>query len=68
MQLMPSMSSNLEAENGVVRFCPPIPATKLVEWVDPEHDMGIFAARKFCRQLRWLYCNCFALLKLILLQ
>ncbi|KAJ5430492.1 hypothetical protein N7491_007508 [Penicillium cf. griseofulvum] len=34
-------------ENGVVRFCTPIPATKLVEWVDPEHDMGIFAARVF---------------------
>jgi hypothetical protein len=32
--------------NGVVRFCPPIPSTKLVEWVDPVHDMGIFAAGK----------------------
>ncbi|KAJ5147474.1 NmrA-like [Penicillium atrosanguineum] len=30
--------------NGVVRFCPPIPSTKLVEWVDPVYDMGIFAA------------------------
>ncbi|KAJ5816191.1 hypothetical protein N7447_008424 [Penicillium robsamsonii] len=47
MELKSSTSSNLEAENGVVRFCPPIPATKLVEWVDPEHDMGIFAARVF---------------------
>ncbi|OQD66236.1 hypothetical protein PENDEC_c072G04320 [Penicillium decumbens] len=34
-------------EDGVVRFCPPIPASKLVEWVDPEHDMGLFAARVF---------------------
>jgi hypothetical protein len=33
--------------NGVVRFCPPIPSTKLVEWVDPVHDMGIFAAEVF---------------------
>lgn len=65
MQLMSSTSSDLEAENGVVRFCPPIPATKLVEWIDPEHDMGIFAARKFCHQFRWLYLNHFALLKLI---
>ncbi|CAI7628421.1 unnamed protein product [Penicillium glandicola] len=44
---MSSISSNLEAENGVVRFCTPIPATQLIEWVDPEHDMGIFAARVF---------------------
>ncbi|KAJ5789836.1 NmrA-like [Penicillium psychrosexuale] len=33
--------------NGVVRFCPPIPSTKLVEWVDPVHGMGIFAAEVF---------------------
>ncbi|KAL4875162.1 hypothetical protein BJY04DRAFT_202662 [Aspergillus karnatakaensis] len=34
-------------EDGVVRFCPPIPAIKLMEWVDPEYDMGLFAARVF---------------------
>ncbi|KGO75007.1 hypothetical protein PITC_032450 [Penicillium italicum] len=34
-------------ENGVVRFCPPIPGDKLVEWLDPVHDMGVFAARVF---------------------
>ncbi|KAJ5885226.1 NmrA-like [Penicillium taxi] len=33
--------------NGVVRFCPPIPPTKLVEWVDPVYDVGIFAAEVF---------------------
>ncbi|KAJ5776365.1 NmrA-like [Penicillium nucicola] len=33
--------------NGVVRFCTPIPPTKLVEWVDPVYDMGIFAAEVF---------------------
>ncbi|KOS48291.1 hypothetical protein ACN38_g682 [Penicillium nordicum] len=34
-------------ENGVVRFCPPIPGDKFVQWLDPVHDMGIFAARVF---------------------
>ncbi|KAJ5396241.1 uncharacterized protein N7487_010544 [Penicillium crustosum] len=34
-------------ENGVVRFCPPIPGDKLVQWLDPVHDMGVFAARVF---------------------
>lgn len=33
--------------NGIVRFCPPIPSTKFVEWVDPVYDMGIFAAEVF---------------------
>ncbi|KGO40580.1 hypothetical protein PEX1_022570 [Penicillium expansum] len=34
-------------ENGVVRFCPPIPGDKFVEWLDPAYDMGVFAARVF---------------------
>ncbi|KAL5333470.1 hypothetical protein BJX70DRAFT_380915 [Aspergillus crustosus] len=33
--------------NGVVRFCAPVPSTKVVEWVDPVYDMGIFAAEVF---------------------
>ncbi|KKP04761.1 hypothetical protein THAR02_03098 [Trichoderma harzianum] len=33
--------------DGVVRFCTPIPGHQAVQWTDPTHDVGIFAARIF---------------------
>ncbi|KAM6486492.1 hypothetical protein HDV62DRAFT_401851 [Trichoderma sp. SZMC 28011] len=33
--------------DGVVRFCIPIPGHQAVQWTDPTHDVGIFAARIF---------------------
>ncbi|KAF2444163.1 NAD(P)-binding protein [Karstenula rhodostoma CBS 690.94] len=34
-------------EDGVTRFCYPIPSDQVAQWTDPEYDMGSFAARVF---------------------
>ncbi|KAL3441665.1 cinnamoyl-CoA reductase [Aspergillus insuetus] len=31
-------------EDGVVRFCPPVPGDKTADWVDPSYDIGVYAA------------------------
>ncbi|GAA92479.1 cinnamoyl-CoA reductase [Aspergillus luchuensis IFO 4308] len=31
-------------ENGIVRFCPPVPGNKTADWTDPSYDIGIYAA------------------------
>jgi urease accessory protein UreF len=30
----------------MVQFCMPLPGDKLMQWTDPAHDMGAFAASK----------------------
>ncbi|OJZ91489.1 hypothetical protein ASPFODRAFT_121440 [Aspergillus luchuensis CBS 106.47] len=34
----------LRPENGIVRFCPPVPGNKTADWTDPSYDIGIYAA------------------------
>lgn len=34
-------------EDGVARFCYPIPSDQVTQWTDPDHDMGAFAASEF---------------------
>ncbi|BCR96676.1 NmrA/HSCARG family protein [Aspergillus luchuensis] len=34
-------------ENGIVRFCPPVPGNKTADWTDPSYDIGIYAAEVF---------------------
>ncbi|KAH6848225.1 putative cinnamoyl-CoA reductase [Chaetomium sp. MPI-CAGE-AT-0009] len=34
-------------DDGVVRFCCPIPSNHVAQWTDPEYDMGSFAAKVF---------------------
>ncbi|KAM7197263.1 NAD(P)-binding protein [Rhypophila sp. PSN 637] len=34
-------------EDGVARFCYPIPSDQVAQWTDPEYDMGAFAAKVF---------------------
>lgn len=42
-------------ENGVVRFCPPIPGSKSVQWLDPVHDTGVFAASRLLPTLNTVF-------------
>lgn len=30
--------------DGTVRFCPPVDGNKLIDWVDPTYDIGVYAA------------------------
>ncbi|KAE8376673.1 hypothetical protein BDV26DRAFT_231428 [Aspergillus bertholletiae] len=34
-------------DDGTVRFCAPIDGNKLADWVDPSHDIGVYAAEIF---------------------
>ncbi|KAJ5470636.1 hypothetical protein N7530_007993 [Penicillium desertorum] len=34
----------LHPDDGTVRFCAPIEADKLADWVDPSYDIGVYAA------------------------
>lgn len=34
-------------EDGITRFCYPIPSDQVAQWTDPEYDMGAFAAKVF---------------------
>ncbi|OJI85944.1 hypothetical protein ABZX51_002143 [Aspergillus tubingensis] len=34
-------------ENGIVRFCPPVPGNTTADWTDPSYDIGVYAAEVF---------------------
>ncbi|KXG50517.1 uncharacterized protein PGRI_070080 [Penicillium griseofulvum] len=34
-------------DDGIVRFCAPIEADRLADWVDPSYDIGVYAAEIF---------------------
>ncbi|OJJ56396.1 hypothetical protein ASPSYDRAFT_47696 [Aspergillus sydowii CBS 593.65] len=35
--------------DGTIRFCPPVDGNKLIDWVDPAYDIGVYAAEIFTR-------------------
>lgn len=37
-------SINSSSADGTVRFCPPVDGNKLIDWVDPTYDIGVYAA------------------------
>ncbi|KAH6630697.1 hypothetical protein B0J18DRAFT_448764 [Chaetomium sp. MPI-SDFR-AT-0129] len=44
---LPGKATFIIPEDGVVRFCFPLPSNQVCQWTDPEYDMGAFAARVF---------------------
>ncbi|KAJ5757523.1 uncharacterized protein N7511_006217 [Penicillium nucicola] len=55
-----TIKSNSNPENKTVRFCAPIEGNKLADWVDPDYDIGVYAASK-TNQRHHSYLEIFAL-------
>ncbi|KAH6632851.1 putative cinnamoyl-CoA reductase [Chaetomium tenue] len=44
---LPGKVTCLIPDDGIVRFCYPLPSDQVAQWTDPEYDMGSFAAKVF---------------------